>query len=207
MTIKPILFSGAMVRALLEGRKSQTRRVLKPQAGEAQSDPNLRSAALRGRIRAVKRTRTGKKTAQQQNYRVGDLLWVRESISFSAEQGHFCFAADGKGCGLEAFSRKLTHRSRPSIHMPRWLSRITLEVTNVRIERLQDISREDAAAEGMTLPSDADRSNPDLPIERYRALWDRLNAKRGFDWSGNPQVIAISFKVHLLNVDELRDVA
>ena len=206
MTIKPILFSGAMVRALLEGRKSQTRRVLKPQAGGAQPDPNLRTA-LRDRTRGVNKTGAGKKTAQQQNYQVGDLLWVRESISFSAEQGHFCFAADGKGCGLEAFSRKLTHRSRPSIHMPRWLSRITLEVTDVRIERLQDITRADAAAEGMTLPNEADSSNPDLPIELYRALWDRLNAKRGFDWSGNPQVIAISFKVHLLNVDEMRDVA
>lgn len=201
MRIKPILFSGAMVRALLEGRKSQTRRVLKPQPEEDWPDPNTGVVSRRHTIM------TRGEMARDQPYRAGDLLWVRESISFSAEQGHFCFAADRKGCGLEPFSRRLTHRNRSSIHMPRWMSRITLEVTDVRIERLQDISREDAAAEGMDLPNEPDIPNPDLAIELYHALWDRLNAKRGFGWNENPWVVALSFKVHRQNVDEIRGAA
>ena len=201
MRIKPILFSGTMVRALLEGRKSQTRRVLKPQPEERRPDPNTGTASWH------QTTMTHGEMARDQAYQAGDLLWVRESISFSAEKGHFCFAADRKGCGLEPFSSRLTHRNRSPIHIPRWLSRMTLEVTDVRIERLQDISREDAAAEGMDLPDEPDTANPDLPIELYHALWDRLNAKRGFGWNENPWVVALSFKVHRQNVDEMRDAA
>lgn len=99
-------------------------------------------------------------------------------------------------------------RGRPSIHMPRWASRITLEVVSVRVERVQDISGEDAFAEGVPcsawshedwIGSDAiptstlDRES--YAIEEFAALWDSINAKRGFGWEANPWVWAVEFKV------------
>lgn len=100
---------------------------------------------------------------------------------------------------------------RPSIHMPRWASRITLEITGVRVERLQDISEADAKAEGITVlplqnvddPSAWWQSSPGenqarTPIASFRNLWDSINAKRGYSWESNPWVWVIEFK-HLEN--------
>jgi hypothetical protein len=85
------------------------------------------------------------------------------------------------GCGMTV----------PPIHMPRWASRISLEITGVRVERVQDISEADALAEGV------DRTNTSLPgyaTERFRRLWDSINAARGFGWEVNPWVWVIEFR-------------
>jgi hypothetical protein len=90
---------------------------------------------------------------------------------------------------------------RPVIFMPRWASRITLEVTEVRVEQLQDISEEDAVAEGCTAgggvtsgPMDPYETDGHTAVEDYAAAWDELNAKRGFPWESNPWVWAVNFK-------------
>lgn len=103
---------------------------------------------------------------------------------------------------------------RPSIHMPRWASRITLTVTDVRVERLQDISRDDAIAEGLSLVSDnieqfwrwPEPHHEQLwlsPVAAYQALWDSINAARGYGWNANPWVVAYSFRPVLANIEAL----
>ncbi len=82
-------------------------------------------------------------------------------------------------------------KCRPSIHMPRWVSRITLEITDVRVERIRDISKKDAEAEGYT----NDPIPDDDPISWYIWLWDSINAKKGYGWEVNPWVWCICFKV------------
>jgi hypothetical protein len=92
------------------------------------------------------------------------------------------YAVDDPAVGYE-------FRARPSIHMPRWASRITLEITDVRVERLQDIGTDDARAEGMI------GDENDSPTGHYETLWDKLNAKRGFGWDVNPWVWALTFRL------------
>jgi len=171
---RPVLFSGPMVRAILEGRKSQTRRVVKPQPPHGiksvyapiTRDPgNWQGVASDDLIGWYGRCPYGIP---------GDRLWVRET--FQRARGGFQYRADGI----------TTPRAwKPSIFMPRTASRITLEVTGVRVERLQDISEKDARAEGVD-------AAPCFCIP-YRRLWDSLNAKRGFGWEKNPWVWCISF--------------
>ena len=138
MTERPILFSGPMVRAILEGRKTMTRRVIKLQPTGA-ADVQYRVAA------AVTMPVSGRQQVCPYG-RVGDHLWVRETWAPHAwppTGPSYQYAADDQYPAPE--------RWRPSIHMPRAASRITLEVLNVRVERLHDISEEDAKAEGVTL--------------------------------------------------------
>ena len=199
MTEKPIIFSGPMIRAILEGRKTQTRRVVKPQ-------PNC-----------------GLKPCPWQ---VGDTLWVRETwadtngecgpmISYKA--GGDRFLADPPsafdcskypGCKFTMWCGDLRrgepgHSWRSPIHMPRWASRITLEVTGIRAERLNDISEEDARKEGIAdggcrncgenEPCGCDNPQPD-PVDAFIFEWNMINAKRGYDWHTNPWVWVLGFK-------------
>lgn len=98
--------------------------------------------------------------------------------------------------------------------MPRWASRITLEVTDVRVQRVQDISEEDARAEGMPEPYLGDNDPPHEEMatmidrrRQFRNLWNTLNAKRGFGWDGNPWVVALTCTVHACNVDRMAEAA
>ena len=161
---RPILFSAPMVRAILEGRKTQTRRVVKPQphhgpVGEmvclGGADWAMDDGDLSGQFRCP--------------YGVpGDRLWVREAWAPNeGSAGGYIYRADvGEGSsGFYQADLKIgewTHiapRWRSSIHMPRWASRITLRITDVRVERLQDISEADAIAEGLykSFPDEDDR--------------------------------------------------
>lgn len=239
---RPILFSGEMVQAILSGRKSQTRRVVKPQP------PNEWEYDTRGNVGFVLREQPacfqGGKYWQYGAhwgshprldlpfpdcpYGVpGDTLYVRESFwavdspyfncahflyedefeqydkgtrdeyeagqSWAHRQGHDFW--DTRACGLR-------YGHIPSIHMPRWASRITLEITDVRVERLQEISEADAIAEGAERYSDAKKLDEidrlylteDTHRHGFAALWDSLNAKRGFSWESNPWVWRIEFK-------------
>ena len=179
-TERPMLFSAPMVRALLAGTKTQTRRVVK-----ARKDPDYGCHMAPGEIAGDEHS------ARLCPYgRPGDRLWVRETWATSALcrppiNDPFIYAADLGPTGV----MKWAARWRPSIHMPRIASRITLEVTGVRVERLQDISRGDAMAEGCPFANMA--AGPD-PRDWYRDLWDQINGAGA--WTANPWVWVVEFK-------------
>lgn len=180
MKERPILFSAPMVRAILDGRKTMTRRVMKPQPEDCTYHHG--SAVYR--------------VEKKCTYGVpGDLLWVRET-----------WASDVDGCpaGLSYRADHLDPRGdgpanpmrwRPSIFMPRWASRLKLRITNVSVERLREITEHDAMREGVNAESVSTQPG----IYSYRApfaeLWDSINAGRGFGWDANPWVWVIGFEV------------
>jgi len=201
MKERPIPFSGEMVRAILEGRKTQTRRVVKPQpAGAAMM------RFLSGKeAEVVWRDYGGQ--AWRCPYGVpGDRLWVREGFGVCIGQDvqHAAGIPRKENCGgivyragpsLRCRCGRLncTDYWRPSIHMPRWASRITLEVVGVRVERVQDITDDDAVAEGI----DAEENKYDghkIPRVNFSGLWDSINEKRGYGWEVNPWVWIVEFK-------------
>lgn len=203
MRDRPIIFSGPMVRAILEGRKTQTRRVIK-------------GCVERGGEYTHERHEQG--WFPRCPYGVpGDRLWVRETWRLIAWDGDvktvgIDYPADGdSGCTnyvnrddhLAIARRLLSRKKRPSIHMPRWVSRITLEVAGVRVERVQEIAEADAIAEGIDVENvwgignaapDPDGGYTD-PVTAFHKLWDSINAKRGYSWESNPFVWVVEFKV------------
>lgn len=164
MKERPILFSAPMVRAILNGHKTQTRRI-------------------------AKAIRTAQPEASHNPFgSVGDRLWVKETWSTPAQWDHFkpsqlsseqlkmvCYCADG----IPSASGKI----RSSLFMPRAASRILLEIVDVRVEYLLDISESDAVAEGVPGPD---------AIRNYANLWDNINGRGS--WSRNPMVWVVSFK-------------
>jgi len=210
MTDRPILFSGPMVRALLEGRKTQTRRIAKHQ-------PVFANATFGGFYRAGTNDaplqfRLGNRDeilTQRTKYEVGDRLWVRDSAKRSPDL--WVYTADGSEVqwpGRRDLAGRV-HNHCPSIHMPRTASRLTLVVTDVRVERVQDISEEDAKAEGLSWvsPTWGVPGLPDSwwsdPRQSFRALWDSLNKQRGYGWEVNPWVVAVTFDVHKCNIEAM----
>jgi hypothetical protein len=189
MKERPILMSGLMVRAILEGRKTQTRRVVKPQPEYIQPDGTIKPlAAVSEANQMIAR---GRLAARCKYGTVGDRLWVRETWSYH-EPHDDCsgkvYAADQVSISEEMRPQM---RWRPSIFMPRWMSRITLEITDVRVERVQDISEADARAEGMRAKTGRREQTPQ---EAFAELWNEINAARGFGWESNPWVWVVSFK-------------
>jgi hypothetical protein len=202
---RPILFSGPMARAILAGKKTQTRRVAKV----ARDGDTLwgRTVKLAGggtfrkfyNLRAADRQKTAAICPYGEK---GDRLWVRESFDFlpcdepgTADNCEIVYWADGSHqtrSAPKSYKPMLYsgERFRPSIHMPRWASRLTLEVTDVRVQRLQDISEEDARAEGVSpLQMDLGSFRP-----AFEGLWDSINGKV-YPWSSNPWVWVVSFRV------------
>lgn len=208
-----IIFSSEMVRAILDGRKTQTRRVIKPQP----------SNSFMPEVGHYHPTRIDKKTGEyfpapevfgasdeNEDYpcpygQIGDRLWVKET---------FCIVT---GNGDEANETDLVHYRADEtkacqhisdcegwtspLFMPRKYSRITLEITDLRVERVQDISEKDAKAEGVQVPLvNIPQKGFKLgePLGRYRdyfrSLWNSINAKRGYSWESNPFVWVIEFK-------------
>lgn len=177
----PIIFSADMIRAILAGRKTMTRRVVKPQ-------PMLYFAGPGPRVPLE---------SMRCPYQVGDRLWVREGIRLSGSDTSGAplteppvhYLADGP-CdqGWYPFIR-------PAIHMPRWTCRLILEVTGVKIERLQDISDADCVAEGCDSFAYTAMLDAPTPQEQFKKAWNRRNAKRGYGWDTNPWVWAVSFRV------------
>ena len=219
MKERPILFSGEMVRAILDGRKTQTRRVINPQPiadglyYEYKDIPWLKTGdpfPFIGHLCPYGTT--------------NDLLWVRETwraveldngndgILYKADN-HFesiknSQAAADLWCDAYA-DRKHGNKWRPSIFMPRWASRILLDVTDVQVERIQEISDGDAIKEGIHdvchcgdyVESHGYHSGhgavsmPGWATENFSSLWDSINAERGHSWESNPWVWVVSFKV------------
>lgn len=173
----PILFSTAMVQAILAGNKIQTRRIVK----------NMHQNRLEKFISGFwpfKENNKGNLVRVKCPYgEVGDHLWVRETWR-RHESGHLFFRADNK---LIPNGSKW----KPSIHMPRAAARLLLEVQEVRIERLQDITRGDAMSEGCPFPNIAGEQDP---RSWFAELWNSINAKRGYSWDNNPWVWVITFK-------------
>ena len=229
MRIRPILFSGPMVRALIEGRKTQTRRVVKPQPPTPKEFPGR----LFGLTRAVApeiwvyslteidrlpkhptdwelhgSVGVARDSGYPRTYRCpygacGDLLWVRETCSQESD-GTWIYRADGEfldGCT----ERRL--RWRPSIHMPRSASRVTLRLTDIRVEHLQEIDEAQAKAEGARFLGAEQKEVGTGYRTGFRALWDSINSRRGFGFDTNPWVWALEFEVIRRNVGELAQVA
>lgn len=190
MKERPILFSGPMVRAILEGRKTQTRRVVKPN----RSAPTASHVSCTPASDGSYWVEPGGWVACPYG-KPGDRLWVRETILRIGDRSDpICasiYAADGSMTPADAWPWKADRL--PSIHCPRGLSRITLEVISVRVERLQAISNEDAKAEGVR---EYDGDEPGDYRGGFRDLWQSINGKRpGCSWDDNPWVWAIEFKV------------
>lgn len=195
---KPILFNSEMVKAILEGRKTQTRRVVKAGSWE-----NLVSEVMRVNNKWVWETIEYSLTTPFG--KVGDRLWVREKhkvkglcsgcYEYACDCGHFevTYAADNKSkimgewdCDSD-FPK--TEYWRPSIFLPRFLSRITLEITNIRVERLQDISEEDIYAEGI---KKVEWALSHGPHDEFKDLWQSINGAES--WNANPWVWVVEFK-------------
>lgn len=242
---RPILFSGEMVRAILDGRKTQTRRVVrwKPR----HKGLNLGFSGLTVGYYStfdptsgwVLRSRDGMGLWNDRTYPLdcpygqpGDRLYVRETFVIESsfgiefdyeppfegrpllrhhnsdwgdwwEQPHYR-ATDPKPDLVYENMDEPACRWRPSIHMPKWASRLWLEVTGIRVERVQEISAADAVAEGIHgvmedrtryfgPPDENGRTKYPTPGAAFHSLWDSLNAKRGYSWESNPWVWVVEF--------------
>lgn len=227
---RPILFSGPMVRALLAGTKTQTRRIIKPRG--------KRPSLFDGGWSDSYVLDPGNESWRQQDiaFRIGDRLWVRETWSglhefrdtppamresYATPDGpalrdDVIYWADGDPIGGSY------EKPRPGIHMPRWASRLTLTVTDVRVERLQDISEEDAIADGITrigaeylargsttfngpnfyqVDMGFGTLNDVTAVDVYRRLWEWINGEGS--WDANPWLVAYTFTVHHCNIDQM----
>lgn len=219
MTERPILFSTEMVRAILDGRKTQTRRKMKVQPypdsivtvehyhqtvidrhGDMQPGPEIFGAHWDD----------GEYGLRFPYGAPGDQLWVRETWCQGADDGRqvplrmaTLYRADGEhvtlsdGDGFTQTNRDGSEKSpwRPSIHMPRWASRITLRITGVRVERLQDISEDDARAEGCPYPPEwAGRfmDRDETAKTWFKSIWNQINGPDA--WDDNPWVWVIAFE-------------
>lgn len=213
----PKLFNAEMVQAMLAGRKTETRRIFKDapvDVGHWWRDPET------GFIRCQDRTGTPYGRHFGTRTQTGDLIWVRENFQIS-----------GIGWGKkpsEAIGGKVHYKAdpdhgwhsywggwHPSIHMPKWASRLTLVVTDYRIERLHDIDETGAIAEGCgpffdendprKVPSPNGGSIEMMPIkgpvDAYAALWDKINGNGA--WTANPWVEVTSYTPHLCNIDRM----
>ena len=185
----PIIFSAKMVRAILDGRKTQTRRVWRKSKRHQNHD--VYPVWLGGRFELASDGFCIGETVKCPYGVPGDKLWIRETFQMWAD-------VDGKIVPhYKADYTELPFKMswRPSIHMPRWASRITLEVVSVRVERVQNISEQDAMAEGVTPKSYvANHLEHIMYRSTFHLLWDSINAKRGFPWSSNPWVWAVEFR-------------
>lgn len=188
MTDKPILYNAPMVRAILDGSKTQTRRVLKVQ-------PDMNCLKL-----PVGSSGWSHYFALNVPLAVGDTLWVKETWRtlqkwdddpprlLMDDQDKVDYAADG-------FPRNplwAWGKTRVSIFMPRWASRISLRVTGVKVERLQDISEADAKAEGWNGPLTELGYPVAKPVQWFSSLWESINGPGS--WDANPWVVAYTFE-------------
>jgi len=220
--MKPIIFSTPMVQAILDGRKTQTRRVIMPQPDHVYDYyTGSWECDTCGHCHLCE---------PKPPYQPGDILWVRETVwqrlhstlretrEYSDEEW-FYWGSEFRYAATDKEPKEGNWVKRPSIHMPREVARIFLRVTNVRVERLQDISNGDCWAEGLA------ENNPDFneaehhqiagvniaegSCERhaFACLWNGLYAKRGCGWDTNPWVWVIDFeritKVEALKIDKV----
>jgi len=235
MTDRPIIMSGPMVRALLDGKKSQTRRLAWKRV-QRDKMPVL----------AVQQVVEGGQSywvvpTFWQKARPGDRLWVRETHTFETcreigwheppfndgrplrvtddpdwgkfwDQPHYRATDPTPDLAYDDLDEAAC-RWRPSIHMPRWASRTTLVVTETRMERLQDVDVDAAKAEGVWSRAAVDRLCDEAgldalecnPIEAFAMIWRDLHGPGA--WEANPEVVALTFAVHQCNIDQMGEAA
>lgn len=175
---RPILFSGPMVRAILDGRKTQTRRIIKPQPPR----------------QPICDAYDGKWYVEGETWlrscpygQPGDRLWVRET--YRQGPSGIEYRADSDAFPLPPW--------RPAIHMPRWASRINLEITAICVERLRSIPLADIEAEGIPYNPMGQKNYRNDGYQRtldFQWMWDEINDKRGFGWHANPWIWVVSFR-------------
>lgn len=204
MKERPILFNTDMVRAILEGRKTETRRIVK-----------FKDLPLEPLHHNIWKSQSGWQDGDMKIKcpygQVGNRLWVRETYHFVAENYQIEEYKKGLVCKNDL---SLIYRTdlpnhkiidggwTPSIFMPHWASRITLEITEIKVERVQDITEEGARAEGIIYENIHDAvhnlKNP-IPyspwVGGFAQLWNSINKKRGFSWESNPWVWVVKFKI------------
>ena len=207
----PILFNAEMIRAILAGRKTQTRRVIKPQPSPDWAYTSIGQFACRDGKWIFPTITEGYRDTWSCPYgKIGDHLWVRETLwrqyrrcgetdpytleqsEWDEETGKIIYCADGDNIELPDDGAYTWWEKKPSIHTFRHESRITLEVLDIRVERVQSIDHNGIRAEGIEKQLDW------TSLEMYYAfsgLWDRINIKRGYSWQSNPWVWVIEFKV------------
>lgn len=240
MADHPILFSAPMIRALLAGRKTQTRRIVSPrnilffnpETGRLESSQRMIEKAFEY-ARNLRILPAGgwnweaeafggnpfetSRWQARSHILAGDRLWCRETWAVGTIYDGMKAAAINPDrrpnwCGIRyaATDCRLGIKDRPSIHMPRWASRLTLTVTYVRLQRLQWITKRDALAEGVHFDQGFDgytvesgtHYHPDDPRQSYKSLWNAINGDEGpKSWDANPWVLAYSFDVRYSNID------
>lgn len=209
MTTKPIIFNTEMVKAILDGRKTQTRRVVKPQPPEDEyfEGPYWYEPAIVNKQGELEPgnpvfgiSSTDGEWGIKSPYKPGDILYVRETWAKRIHSDNrYYYKADNN---LGAIFNREDDKWRSPIFMPREAARLFLKVTSVKVERLQDITEEDARSEGCIDYHDKmgdgkfeDVIEFDLTArDAFSYLWDTLNAKRGYGWDANPWVWVIEFE-------------
>jgi hypothetical protein len=190
---RPIIFNGEMVRAVLSGIKTQTRRVIKPQPDFVANyyEPNKPRAAWKGGS-------IDPEIIKCLYGHAGDLLWVRETWATEKAYDHLKPSELSPEWASVYFNVQTYSpeadigKKRPSIFMPRWASRITLRITNVGVERVQDISNMDACQEGVEATGIYTSENARAS---FRVLWDSIYAQREYGWDVNPWVWVVKFEI------------
>jgi hypothetical protein len=192
--MKPIIFSTPMVQAILEGRKTQTRRVIKVDDAPENWKISIAGTSI---------VRTEPYDVKLPRYAAGDVLWVREAWCKnenpnSPNYGGYEYYADYEGAHCQSLIKW-----RSPIFMPREAARLFLKVKTVRVERLHDITENDARNEGVKDPYDYQEPSyynqphvrgMEINKSAFAGLWDSLNAKRGYGWDTNPLVWVYEFE-------------
>jgi hypothetical protein len=203
MKERPILFSTPMVKVILDGRKTMTRRVIKPQF------KILHALYPDGSIDTERIFRKSDWRIHCPYGQVGDRLWIRETFApcqMLSGKTNITYKADGgkPPLYLMADGKEIPCHWKPSIFMPRWASRITLEITNIRVEKLKEITHDDAVLEGCYYNFNLNKGltcklHPEVcdtaTVHCFANLWDSINAKRGYSWESNPWVWVISYRL------------
>lgn len=201
MAIKPILFKTEMVRAILDGRKTCTRRLVKPQ-------PDEKHTFLLGFVTDSTEKKDvgcfgfgigeygGSIQYAKPPYQPGDILYVREKWSEGYEEGTYIYRASDKLAGLPTFKESSKLIYHPSIHMPKEAARIWLKVTDVKVERLQNIDGKGCVKEGIE-EEPLKHVGEDFVKGMFHDLWDSTINKSDLDrygWDANPYIWVISFE-------------
>lgn len=213
MAIKPILFNTEMVRAILDGRKTCTRRVIKPQpqarlcytyAGSHNdcigkwTYPNKGAHEFWGEEYKLPENMKDEELSKRWNppYHTDDILYVRETWSEGYEEGTYIYRADDKLADLPTFKESSKLIYHPSIHMPKGAARIWLRVTNVRIEQLQEITADGIRNEGLSSAA-VHCGDMEIALKEWENLWNSTIKKSDLDcygWDANPWVWVIEFE-------------